>query len=168
MSECKSFTSNFFFINTTEKYTFNPKEMNHFIVFVSVIYTCFRLSEGGGFGFWNCEKNTLEFRNELEPRIILKVNCTSKDNTIGVHDVLFNTSYHFRFGEHRTSRTIWRCLLRHPDPDTGYKLFHDLWPAYRGANKRRCGQRRLWIATRRGIYLEKNKEPRKFVDRWFH
>ncbi|CAH2073169.1 unnamed protein product [Thlaspi arvense] len=123
---------------------------------------CFGLSES--FGFWNCEKNTVELRNELGPGKILRVNCTSKDDVIGVKEVAFNDAYHFRFKEHRTKRTIWLCLLRWRGQED---LYHDLWPAYRGGNTRRCAEKRSWISLPDGIYLEKNKEPRKYVDKWF-
>ncbi|KAL9310667.1 putative plant self-incompatibility S1 [Arabidopsis thaliana] len=72
--------------------------MNHLIVFLIVISIYFGLNESWTVVPWGCKDNTLEFRNELAPNSILKVNCTSKDNTISVHDVLFNGKYEFSFG----------------------------------------------------------------------
>jgi len=135
--------------------------MNHLIVFLIVISIYFGLNESWTVVPWGCKDNTLEFRNELAPNSILKVNCTSKDNTISVHDVLFNGKYEFSFGEHVSKRTIWKCLLRQG------QYHHILWKAYRGASKRRCRQKRTWIAKIDGIYLEKNSGPQTRMHDWF-
>ncbi|CAH2073174.1 unnamed protein product [Thlaspi arvense] len=107
----------------------------------------------------------LQFRNELGPGKTLRVNCTSKDDVIGVKEVAFKKDYDFRFGEDRQSRTIWRCLLRWRNGQE--ELYHDLWPAYRGGSTPRCGEIRSWIAVPAGVHLGKNGKPGSYVDKWF-
>lgn len=146
-----------------KKYFRSKKKMNNLIVFMLVTSMYFGLNEGWTVVPFGCEKNTLEFRNELVPGNILKVNCTSKDDITAIHDVVFNGKCAFRFGEHAFKRTIWKCLLRQ-GPKMEY--YHLLWRAYRGASKRRCRQIRSWIAKVDGIYLEKNNGTRKRMFDW--
>ncbi|KAG7589610.1 Plant self-incompatibility S1 [Arabidopsis suecica] len=131
--------------------------MNQFIVFMLVILMYFCMNEGA-------QGNILRLKNELNPGSILKVNCTSKSDITGVHDVTFNSYAEWSFGEHETSRTIWRCLLRQGPK---MEFHHILWRAYRGARFTRNNQIRLWIAKVDGIYLEKNNGPRKRMYDWY-
>lgn len=138
--------------------------MNHVILSLLVIFMYFGLNEGGIVTIWRCKENILEFRNELVPGSILKVNCTSKDDITNIHDVVFNSKFELKFGEHAFKRTIWRCLLRQ-GPEMEY--YNILWRAYRGGATKRCEQKRSWIAKVDGIYLEKNNGPRKRMFDWF-
>ncbi|KAL1208611.1 putative S-protein4 [Cardamine amara subsp. amara] len=147
--------------------------MKHFIVFVLVIAMCVGLNEGivcssdsrdprcGGSG---CIHNNLEFRNQLTPGSVLKVNCTSNRNEArGVHEVKFNQAYDFNFPESSSIRIVWACHLRY-GPKMEY--FQTIWRAYRGAFSRRCGQVRSWVAKVDGIYLDRNGVPQGRLHNW--
>lgn len=74
--------------------------MNHIIVFMLVIFMYFCLNEVGIVTIWRCKENILEFCNELIPDSVLKVNCTSKDDITDIHDLVFNSRFELKFGEH--------------------------------------------------------------------
>jgi len=72
--------------------------MNHLIVFMIVIASCFSLNEGRG---WN----TLELQNELTRGCNLKVKCTSNyEDNMGLHNVKFNQSYSFTLDEKKAQK----------------------------------------------------------------
>lgn len=147
--------------------------MNHLIVFMVVFAMCFGLNEGivcsrdsinPRCGGSDCIHNTLEFRNELSPGSILKVNCTSNRNlAMGLHEVKFKQTYDFNFPESNNERIVWGCHLRQ---GKNIEFFQTLWRAYRGAHSRRCAQVRSWIAKDDGIYLERNGVPKGRLHNW--
>lgn len=147
--------------------------MNHLIVFMLVIALCFGLNEGLVCGTGNsqhprcnsvCLLNILEFRNELAPGSILKVNCTSNRNEAkGHHDVTFDNTYRFFVNENGDNRIVWRCHLRQGQ---NMEHFLELWRAYRGAYQSRCGQIRSWVAKVDGVHLVRNHEPKGHQHHW--
>ncbi|CAA7025011.1 unnamed protein product [Microthlaspi erraticum] len=144
--------------------------MNHLIVFLLAIAWCFGLNEGLVCSTGNprcnnaCLLNTLEFRNELTPGNILKVNCTSNRNEDkGHHDVTFGNSFRFFVNENGDNRIVWRCHLRQ---GPNMEHFLELWRAYRGAYASRCGQLRSWIARVDGVHLLRNDEHKGHQHHW--
>lgn len=120
--------------------------MNRVIIFMFVIVMCFSLKDCSG-----CALNILEFRNNLGPGHILKVNCTSNRNEIkGIQEIKFKDFYNFPVNERGKKRIVWRCHLRQG------KYFNELWRAYRGGYMARCGQKREYVAQSDFIFIVKN------------
>ncbi|WZY75416.1 hypothetical protein YC2023_021800 [Brassica napus] len=128
--------------------------MNHFIISVLVIAMCLGLNESKS----GCFPNTVEFKNQLGPGSVLKVNCTSNTNeNKGIRDVKFNEKYQISFNEAGKERIVWRCHLRQGDGNH----FIDIWRAYRGASRKRCNQIRAYIVKSDAVRLVRNNEPTK-------
>ncbi|KAG7630729.1 Alpha/Beta hydrolase fold [Arabidopsis suecica] len=95
------------------------------------------------------------------PGIILKVNCESNNKNRVTGTVKFQSdTVRINFREAAFERTTWHCLVQ----QGGYSQH---FRAYRGsAPIPRCGELRVYIAKRDGIYLSANAGPEKLDQRW--
>ncbi|ANM63434.1 putative plant self-incompatibility S1 [Arabidopsis thaliana] len=128
--------------------------MNRLIAFLLIIALSFGLNKA-------CEDCTIVFRNNLSPGIILKVNCESNNKNRVTGTVKFQSdTVRINFREAAFERTTWHCLVQ----QGGYSQH---FRAYRGsAPIPRCGELRVYIAKRDGIYLSANAGPEKLDQRW--
>ncbi|KAF8100439.1 hypothetical protein N665_0224s0025 [Sinapis alba] len=123
--------------------------MNNLTIFMLVIVMCFSLKESSG-----C--NLVEFKNELQPPRIFKLNCTSnRKETISVQEIKPNGVFNFPVKEKGKKRIVWQCHLRDG------KHFIDIWRTYRGAARARCDQIRAYIVKSEAVHLVRNKQPTK-------
>ncbi|PIA39982.1 hypothetical protein AQUCO_02500007v1 [Aquilegia coerulea] len=61
-------------------------------------------------GFFNT-KIHVYVENALGPDNMLTLHCKSKDNDLGEHNVPFNTSYEWKFGNHFFKETLFWCRV---------------------------------------------------------
>lgn len=105
--------------------------MKHFIVFMLFIYISIGLNEA--FLDIQCPDHILDIRNQLGPGKILQSHGRSKDNDLGVKNLVFNTSDRITFGEHIIpKKTEWRCIIKQ---GIGMKYYAD-FEAYKGGKAR--------------------------------
>lgn len=133
----------------------SKKKMKYLIVFLLTITSYFALNEAE-----NCGKNMVQFQNQLAQGVMLKVNCTSRDNNLRDHFVAFNGApYEIKFDEAPFRNTRWLCTMQHGKSSKYFR-------AYQGSFYPRCGQTRGYIAKFDGIYLSKNGHPDTYKYNW--
>lgn len=107
-----------------------------------------------------CLKNLVQFENQIDKGVTLKVNCQSRDNKLGDHFLPFKgTPFVIRFHEAKFGKTEWTCTVTHGK-------FSKYFRAYKGVFFTRCGEKRIYIAKGDGIYLSKNLGPETFKYTW--
>ncbi|KFK30572.1 hypothetical protein AALP_AA7G279300 [Arabis alpina] len=131
--------------------------MKYLIVFLLTIASFFALNEAAG----DCGKNRVQFINQIAKGVILKVNCTSLDNTLHTQFLPYKGKpYQIIFDEAFGGSTRWLCTLQHG------KITQDFRAYNQGSMFPRCGQKRDYFARKDGIYLSKNLGPTLLKLNW--
>lgn len=129
--------------------------MNYLIGFSNITFY-FSLNDVGG----SCLINMVNFQNELAKNIVLKVNCTSRNDNLGNHFVAFKgVPFEIKCHEITLGKTEWFCTVRHGK-------FSKYFRAYKKTFIPRCGQKRFYTARFDGIYLSKNLGPNSVMNTW--
>ncbi|XP_056850724.1 S-protein homolog 9-like [Raphanus sativus] len=132
--------------------------MNHLLSFFIVIALCVELSRGKLF-----PKDSVHFKNSLQPKNILRIHCVSEEDDLGDHLLNPGQTYNFSFYESIFTTKVDCVLLQGIG---GYK-FYALVRAYEGGGIIvHYGKRNFWDAREDGIYFTHGWISPKLEYKW--
>ncbi|CAG7908182.1 hypothetical protein BRARA_D02370 [Brassica rapa] len=131
--------------------------MSRLWCFLLIITLCVGLNNAGVL-----EKNSVHFKNSLGPNNILRVDCSSKDDFLGVHDLKPGQTFDFSFND-SILKTKFDCTLAQ-----GQGFIHQAsFRAYEGGGFIvHYGKENFWDAREDGIYFTHGKETPKLEYKW--
>ncbi|KAF8097314.1 hypothetical protein N665_0291s0023 [Sinapis alba] len=131
--------------------------MSRFSSFLIVIALCVELSNGELF-----PKDSVHFKNSLQPNNILKVHCISDEDDLGDHLLSPGQTYDISFYESIFTTKVNCVLWQGP----GFK-FYALFRAYEGGGVIvHYGKKNFWDAREDGIYFTHGRIAPKLEYKW--
>ncbi|KAK9266002.1 hypothetical protein L1049_028602 [Liquidambar formosana] len=81
---------------------------HHLVLIVTVVLSLYQFSLVSGIFF---ERVHVYVLNELEPGKTLSLHCKSKDDDLGMQQIIFNQTYEWSFHNNFFGRTLFWCFM---------------------------------------------------------